>query len=81
VVEALAAYGGLLLAATNLPAVMVVSDLLLLEQGNVFIWTETFGGRTFYLFSPWWVYIILYSLLALVLYWLTVRMVRRIPVR
>lgn len=80
-IDAALAYGGLLLAATNLPASMVTSDLLLLEQGEIFFLTETFGGRTFYMPSPWWVYIILYSLLALVLYWLTVRMVRRIPVR
>lgn len=81
VVDTVLAYGGMLLAATNLPASMVVSDLLLLQQGEIFFLTETFGGRAFYIPSPWWVYIILYSLLALVLYWLTVRMVRRIPVR
>lgn len=81
VLEAGLAYGGLLLATTNLPTAMVVSDLMLVQQGHIFIWPETLGGRTFYLFSPWWTYIILYSLLSLVLYWLTVRTVRRIPDR
>lgn len=77
--EVFLAYGGLVLASTNLPATIVVSEIFLLQQDAIFFYTETIGGYSVLLFSPWFVYVILYSLLSLVLYWLTVRRVRRIP--
>ncbi|MEJ2750717.1 MAG: hypothetical protein P8183_22845, partial [Anaerolineae bacterium] len=72
------AYTGLLLAATNLPATLIVSDVFLLQQDALFFYKESFGSYTAYLFSPWWLFLILYTLLALLLYWLTVRRIRRI---
>ena len=72
-------YLGLALASTNLPATLVVSEIFLIEQNTVVGYTEVISGTTVYIFSPWYVYLVLYTLLALFLYWLTVRRVRRIP--
>lgn len=76
--EAALAYGLLFLASTNLPATMMASEIILLEEGSLFIWEITTSGQTIYLFSPWPLFILLYTLLALFLYWLTVKNVRRI---
>lgn len=77
--QALLIYGGLLLAATNLPATLIVSDVFLLEQNALFIFPEVIDGHTVYLFSPWFLYGALYTVLALLLYWAAVRRVQRIP--
>ena len=79
--ELVAAYGGLALASINLPAAIVVSDIFLLQQDALFFWQETIGGRTVWLFSPWWVYTVVYSLLGLILFRATVRRVQRVPKR
>jgi hypothetical protein len=71
-------YTGLLLAATNLPATLIVSDVFLLQEDALFFYKESFGSYTAYLFSPWWVFLLLYILLAMLLYWLTVRRIRKI---
>lgn len=77
--ELVLVYGGLSLAATNLPATIIISEVFLIQEDALFFWQETISGRSVYLFSPWWVYILLYSLLSLLLFWLTVRRVRCIP--
>jgi ABC-2 type transport system permease protein len=79
--ELVMAYGGLSLASINLPAAIVVSDIFLLQQDALFFWQDTIAGRTVWLFSPWWVYTILYALLGLILFSATVRRVRRVPKR
>lgn len=79
VVDVLLAYGGLALASTNLPATIILSEVFLLQENAVFFFTDTINGYTVLIFSPWFVYLVLYSFLSLVLYWLTVRRVRRIP--
>ena len=79
IVEVLLAYGGLSLAATNLPATIVLSEVFLLQEDAIFFFTNTINGYTVLFFSPWFVYLILYTFLSLILYWLTVRRVRRIP--
>jgi ABC-type transport system involved in multi-copper enzyme maturation permease subunit len=71
-------YAGLLLAATNLPATIVISEIFLLEQDALFFFTDLVDGRTVYFFAPWFVYVFLYTLLALVLFWVCVRRVKRI---
>lgn len=71
-------YGGLLLASTNFPATLVLSDVFLLEQNALFIFPETIDGHTLYIFSPWFIYTAIYGLLSLLLFWATVRRVRRI---
>ncbi len=77
--EILLAYGGLALAATNLPITLVVSELFLLEMDIIFFAMETVAGRRVLLISPWLLYLLLYSLLAVVLYVLTVARVKKIP--
>lgn len=79
ILEVLLAYGGLALASTNLPATIVLSEIFLLQEDAVFFFTETINGYTVLIFSPWFVYLILYTLLSLVLYFLTVGRVRRVP--
>lgn len=72
-------YIGLVLAATNLPATIIVSEVFLLQEDAVFYTTQAISGYTVTLFSPWTLYLVLYSLLALVLYVWSVRRVRRVP--
>ena len=76
--EILLTYLLLLLAATNLPATLIVSDVFLLQKGTYFYYTDTIGGYTAYIFSPWPLFLVVYSLLALLFYWLIVRRIRRI---
>ncbi|UCG23802.1 MAG: ABC transporter permease [Chloroflexota bacterium] len=79
--EALLIYAGLLLAATNLPATLIVSEVILLEEDALFFFSQSVGGHTVTLFSPWFVYIFIYILLALLLYWGCVRRVKRVPTK
>lgn len=76
--EVLLAYGLLVIAATNLPATLIVSDVFLLQEDAIFYFTTSFGSRSAYVFSPWPLFLLIYALIALLLYWLTVRRVRRI---
>jgi ABC-2 type transport system permease protein len=76
--EYVAAYGGLGLVATNLPATALASAVILLEEGSLFFFESRLAGRTVWLFSPWWVYTLLYSGIALILYYLCVRRVQRV---
>lgn len=79
--EAILANVGLFLAAMNLPATLIVSEIFLTQESGLFFITETMGGHSVVLFSPWWMFLILYTLLSLVLYWSCVRTVRRIATR
>ncbi len=72
------AFGGLALAATNLPATLIVSDVFLLEEDALFFYKTSFGSQTVWIPSPWPWFLALYILLALLLYWLAVRKVRKI---
>jgi ABC-type transport system involved in multi-copper enzyme maturation permease subunit len=79
--EVILLYGALLLAAVNLPATLIVSDIILVDEDAIFFFDQSFGGASggfFWFPSPWWLFIILYMLLALLLYWLSVRKVRKI---
>ena len=79
--EVVLVYVGLALATTNLPATIVISELLLIQEDVLFFSTQTIAGYTVYLFSPWTVYLFLSILLSLLLYLGTVRRVRRIPTK
>ena len=68
----------LLLAGLNLPASLVVSDIFLLENGSLFGYRDTISTYSVFMFSPWYLSILFYSLLALLLFSLTVRRVRRV---
>jgi len=76
--EALLTYVGLLLAATNLPASLIVGELLLQEEDALFLFKSSFSGHSVWLFSPWPLFLFLYILIALILYWACVRRVKRI---
>ncbi len=76
--EILLVYGGLTLATTNLPATLVVSELFLLQQDTLFAYSQLIDGRTVWVFSPWWVFIIIHLIAAVALYADTVRRVRRV---
>ena len=75
--EAALAYTMALLAATNLPAALITSEIFFLDDGAIFLYKQSFSGHTVYLPSPWLPFALLYSLLAFLLYWLTVRKVRK----
>lgn len=76
--QALLIYGGLLLAGTNLPATLIVSDIFLIEQDALIYWTEIIDGHSVYVFSPWLLYVIIYVLLAIILFWASVRQVKKV---
>lgn len=71
-------YAGLLLAATNLPAALLTSEIILLEEGTLWAYKTTIGSYTVWVLSPWYLNLLLYALLATLLYWGTVRRVRRV---
>ncbi|MFQ5421943.1 MAG: ABC transporter permease, partial [Anaerolineae bacterium] len=75
------ALGGLALAATNLPATLIVSDIFLIQEDALFFFKNSFGAHAVWLPSPWLWFLLLYILLALLLYWLAVRKVRKIANR
>lgn len=79
--EVILVYVGLALSTTNLPATIIISEILLIQEDALFLATQTISGYTVYLFSPWTVYLILYILLSLLLYVGAVRRVRRIPTK
>lgn len=76
--EILGTYAGLLASTLNLPAALIVSDLILVENNAVFVYQDMIGGRSVWFFSPWWPHIVIYGLLAVLLFWLSVRRVRRL---
>lgn len=68
------------LVSLNLPATLIMSEIVLLEEGTLWGFSQSAGGYTYWILSPWFINLILFSLLAFILYKLTVRRVRRIPV-
>jgi len=77
--QALLIYFGLLLAATNLPATIIISEAILLQEDALLLFSQSIDGRSITLISPWLAYVVLNLLLGLVLFWLTVRRVKRVP--
>ena len=71
-------YVGLVIAATNLPATLVLSETFLLNQDTLLGYTHHISSQAMWIFSPWWLFIIIHVLAAVVLYGATVRRVRRI---
>lgn len=77
--EMILAYVGMTAAALNLPATLVASEAILLEENALFFFKSTFsGGYTAWLFSPWPLYILFHLLIAFVFYRLCVRKVSQI---
>ena len=82
-VEAALMYALMFLATTNLPATLIVSDIVLVEEGSLWYFSTSIGSvsgtsHTIWLFSPWPIFLILYSLLGVLLFWACVRRVRKI---
>jgi ABC-type transport system involved in multi-copper enzyme maturation permease subunit len=77
-VEIILIYGGLALAATNLPATLIISEIFLLQQNALMAFTQLIDGRTVWIFSPWILFIIFHAIAAIILYSATVRRVRRV---
>jgi ABC-type transport system involved in multi-copper enzyme maturation permease subunit len=82
-VEAALLYGLMFLAATNLPATLIVSDIVLVEESSLWYFSSTVGGasgasHSIWLFSPWPLFLILYILISALLFWACVRRVRKI---
>jgi ABC-type transport system involved in multi-copper enzyme maturation permease subunit len=80
VTETILYYIGLTLAATNLPATMILTEVVLLQENTLFFFTIPFSssGGTLTLFSPWSLFLMIYTLIALLLYWACIRQVKRI---
>jgi ABC-type transport system involved in multi-copper enzyme maturation permease subunit len=77
--EAVLIVGGLLLAATNLPATLLLSELILLENNSLFLFSQTTsGGRAVSFLSPWILFLVLYMIAAVLLFWACVRRVAQI---
>jgi hypothetical protein len=72
-------YVALALGSLNLPATLIASDVFLTEYDAIFYYIDTVQGYRVIIFSPWWIYLLLYSLLTLILFWAATRQVRRIP--
>jgi hypothetical protein len=69
-----------LLVSLNLPATLVMSEIVLLEESSLWGFSSSAGGYSYWIFSPWYVNVLIFAILAFVLYKVTVRRVRRIPV-
>ena len=70
-----------ILASTNIVFTLGISDGFYRFEDSLWFFEETFGKYTVYLPSPWWVFIIFYTLFSLFLFWRCVRVVQRIPNR
>jgi ABC-type transport system involved in multi-copper enzyme maturation permease subunit len=71
-------YGGLFLAAINLPATLILSETFYLQQGALLGYSEVIQTYNVWIFSPWWVFIILHVIAAILFYVAAVRRVRRV---
>jgi ABC-type transport system involved in multi-copper enzyme maturation permease subunit len=67
------------LVSLNLPATLIATELFLMEENSLLGFTNTVGGFTYLIPSPWYINLILFTLLSLILYKVVVRRVRRIP--
>ena len=77
-VESALIYIGLALAATNLPATLIISEVFLLERDTLIGTTETIVSRSLWLPSPWILFIIFHVAAAIIFYIAAVRRVRRV---
>jgi ABC-2 type transport system permease protein len=78
IAETMLIYGGLIMAATNLPATLIVSEIFLLDQNTLFLTSQFVGGTRVWLFSPWPLFILFHLAAAMILFAATVRRVRQV---
>lgn len=67
------------LVSLNLPATLIMSEVILLEESTLWGFSQSTSGYTYWILSPWYINLIIFSLLAFIVYKVTVRRVRRIP--
>ncbi len=72
-------YVAVALGSLNLPATLIASDVFLTQYGAIFYYMDTVNGYRVIVFSPWWIYTIVYTLLAFFLLGLSIRRVKQIP--
>lgn len=76
------AYVSYFLATTNLPMAMGFAEAMYLDNGAIWSRTETVTGvGKLWIWSPWWMFVVLYALFALFVYWRCVRRVRRVALK
>ena len=80
-VEDVALVVGWYLIPTNLPATLIASEIVLLEEGSLWYYMYSAGRFSLPFISPWLLFLLLYSLLSCLFYWGSVRRVRKIAVR
>ncbi|MBK9050850.1 MAG: hypothetical protein IPL78_08030 [Chloroflexi bacterium] len=71
-------YVALALGSLNLPATLIASDVFLTQYGAIFYYTDTIDSYTIVILSPWWIYLLAYSVLALLFFWASIRRVKQI---
>ena len=77
--EMIMVYTLVFLVSLNLPATLIMSEIVLLEESSLWGFTNSAGGYSYWIFSPWYMNLLIFALLAFILYKVTVRRVRRIP--
>lgn len=80
-VEILMTLGAIILAATNLPITIVLSEIFLISENAVLGFTQSVGGVSLYIISPWVLFIPIYVFLSWLLFRATVRRVARTATR
>ncbi len=73
-----AVYGLGFLASINPFSSAIMTGIAAENGRGYFFFSETIGPVTLWLVSPWLIYVIFYSLLTIILFWLTVQQVGRI---
>jgi len=66
-----------LLVSTNPLLAAVVSEVILIDQQNLFYTTAPFGTSSFSLPSPWIIYVVVYVLVSILMVFLSIRFVSR----
>ncbi len=76
--EVVMGYGAILLASLNLPAALIVSDLFLVDQNTLWGFQQTIGGSSYFIPSPWTIFLAVHIIASLILFRATTNRVRRI---
>ena len=78
-VQAALIYFGIGLAALNLPASLIIGEVILLQENTLWAFQATLDStHKIWIPSTWYLFIIVYSFLAWLFFWLAVRRVNRI---
>jgi ABC-type transport system involved in multi-copper enzyme maturation permease subunit len=78
--ELMFTYFLLMMAALNLPASLVVSEIFLLESGSLIGYESYIASHRVFIISPWYLTLIFYGSLSILLLFLTIRRVKRVAI-